>query len=116
MELIFNGFQLSIVQEKISDVEDRAMPQPQSILQLYLNKFQLSIVQEQISDMEYRAMLEPQSILTKEPKSLILFFVQTHPNNATSRIAKDRKESKQTKLNEARYKYLRPWAPMNNFH
>ena len=37
-------------------------------------------------------------------------------NNATSRITKDRKEREHTKFNEVRYKYLRPWTPMNNFH
>ena len=31
MELLLNGFQLSIVQEQISDVEDRTTPQPQGI-------------------------------------------------------------------------------------
>ena len=85
-------------------------------LQLYMNRFQLSIVQEKISDMEDRVILQPQSILTKELKALIPLVVQTHPNNATSRVTKGRKESEHTKLNEARYKYLRPQALTNNFH
>ena len=48
--------------------------------------------------------------------SSCMFVVQTHPNNAISRITKGRKEREDEEFNEVRYKYLRPRVLANNFH